>query len=121
MKRNPVIPSLFASDLEATIAYYTGPLGFTQGGLHEEDGVPTWAELSLGDSTLWFFAHPIDDRPEPAMSGMVFIFVENVDAVADRLRGRVTFRWGPEDLFYGLRELGVEDPDGYLLVFASDI
>ncbi len=120
MSRNPVVPSLFASDLAATIEYYTETLGFTETGRHEESGKPIWAELSLGNSTLWFFANPIDDRPTPAMSGMIFIFVDDVDAIADRLRNRVSFRWGPETQFYGLRELGIEDPDGYLLVFARD-
>lgn len=120
MSRNPVVPSLFASDLPATIEYYTETLGFTVTGRYEQDGKLTWAELSLGNSTLWFFSHPIDDRPRPAMSGMIYIFVDDVGAIADRLRDRVAFRWGPETQPYGLRDLGVEDPDGYLLVFARD-
>ncbi|MBO6506115.1 MAG: VOC family protein [Kordiimonadaceae bacterium] len=120
MRRNPVIPSLYAPDLDATIAYYVETLGFEETGNWTEDGTRTWAEVSLGSSIVWFFANPIDDRPSAMMSGMIFIFVDDVDSVAERLRGEVDFRWGPEEQPYGLREVGVEDPNGYLLVFAQD-
>ena len=48
------------------------------------------------------------------------MFVDDVDAMAARLQGRVTFEWGPETQDYGLRELGIRDDNGYYLVFARD-
>ena len=119
--RNPVVPSLFAPDLEATVSHYEEVLGFKETGNWTENGKRIWAEVSFGESVLWFFANPLDNHPAPRMSGMIYVFVEDVDAVAESLRGKVEFRWGPEDLPYGLREVGVDDPNGYLLVFAQDI
>ena len=121
MKRNPVVPSLFAPNIEEAIAYYVDVLGFKETGNWKEDGKCIWAEVALGPSVLWFFARAIDGRPKPVMSGLIYIFVEDVDAVVEMLSGRVAFRWGPEDQPYGLREVGVEDLNGYLIVFAQDI
>ncbi len=121
MKRNPVVPSLYAPNLPETIAYYVETLGFTRSGHYDDGGSTIWAELTLGDAKLWFYSRPIADRGTPAMSGLVYIFVDDVDTVAERLRGRVAVRWGPETQDYGLRELGLEDLNGYLLVFAQDV
>lgn len=121
MKRNPVIPSLFAPDLDATIDYYVGTLGFTETANWDEDGKRVWAEVSYGDAIIWFFAHPLPGQTKPVTNGMIYVFVDDVDAVAAALDGKVPARWGPEDQDYGLRELGIEDLNGYLIVFAKDV
>ncbi|MEO1035182.1 MAG: VOC family protein [Pseudomonadota bacterium] len=122
MKRSPVTPSLFAPDLAATLRFYVETLGFEQtGSFKDESGAETWAEVSLGDARLWFFHYPLDSHPKPTLSGVIYVFVDDVDAVAERLDGNVTFEWGPETQYYGLRELGIKDPNGYYLVFARDV
>ena len=122
MKRASVTPSLFAPDLPATVRFYVESLGFEQTGSYtNEKELETWAEVSLGDSRLWFFANSLEKQPGPAFSGMIYVFVEDVDAVAARLKGQVPFEWGPDVQDYGLRELGIRDIDGYYIVFARDI
>lgn len=121
MHKRILTPSLYTPDLDTTIAFYTDVLGFELAGDWKEAGTPIWADVRFGDAHIWFFSQAIPDRPEPALSGLLYLFVEDVDAVYKRLEGRVTCRWGPEDQPYGLRELGIEDINGYLLVFAQDI
>ena len=121
MTRTPVTPSLYVPDLAAVLRYYTGTLGFTQTGAYEEDGRTFWAEVALGPARLWFFNTPLDSHPKPAFSGLIYIFVDDVDALAARLKGHVPFEWGPETQPYGLRELGLKDLNGYTLVFATDV
>ncbi len=70
---------------------------------------------------IWFFCHGIEDKPGPAFSGLIYLFVDDVDAEAKRLKGGATIRWGPEDQHYGLRELCIEDYNGYLVWFAQDV
>ena len=53
-------------------------------------------------------------------SGLIHVFVDDMDAVAERLRARVRLEWGPETQDYGLRELGLKDVNGYYPVFARD-
>jgi len=121
MPRAPVTPSLYVPDLAAVLRYYTGTLGFTQTGAYEEDGRTFWAEVALGRARLWFFNTPLDGHPKPAFSGLIYVFVDDVDALAARLTGQVPFEWGPETQPYGLRELGIKDLNGYYLVFATDV
>jgi hypothetical protein len=42
-----------------------------------------------------------------------------VAALAEELRGRVEFAWGPEVMDYGMYEFGIQDPDGYYLAFTE--
>ena len=121
LKRSALTPSLYASDLEATVRHYVEVLGFVQTGEYREgDGPATWAEVVLGEARIWFFGCALDDHPAPVFSGLVYIFVADVDAVASRLAGKLAFEWGPQTQPYGLRELGIRDPNGYYLVFATD-
>lgn len=122
MKRAPVTPSLFAPDLPGSVRFYVETLGFRQTGSYkEDDGSEIWAEVALGESRIWFFSRTLQDRPEPVFSGLIYVFVDDVDAVAKRLEGRVPLEWGPETQEYGLRELGIQDLNGYYLVFALDV
>ena len=120
MPRPPTIPSLFAPDLAETLRYYTEVLGFAQSGSYQDDDVEIWAEVTLGDARLWFFSGALDAQPGPVLSGLVYVFVDDVDDVASRLKDKVGFEWGPETQDYGLRELGIRDLNGYYLVFAAD-
>ena len=117
---------LYAPDVAAAVTFYVDELGFRNtGSWPGEDGAPIWAEVARdgpkGTARIWFFSDAVEDRSDPVLSGLIYLFVGDVDPEADRLRGRVTFRWGPEDQEYGLRELGIEDLNGYLLCFAQDI
>lgn len=121
MKRSPVTPSLYVPDLDAALRFYTQILGFTKTDAYEEDGDTYWAEVARGEARLWFFANALDDLPNPTFSGLIYVFVDDVDALATQLDGQVPFEWGPETQPYGLRELGIKDLNGYYLVFAKDV
>jgi len=122
MKRSPVIPSLFAPDIVQTVSFYVDLLGFQQTGSYKgEDGSEIWAEVTLGESRIWFFSNALDKQPVPAFSGLIYVFVDDIDALAKSLEGNVLFAWGPETQVYGLRELGIQDVNGYYIVFAQDM
>lgn len=125
MERSALTISFYAPDVAAAVAFYSDVLGFTHSGSWVEDGKPLWAEVARegpkGTARVWFFSDRIADRPGPMLSGLVYLFIDDVHAEAERLGDRVTVRWGPEDQPYGLRELCIEDLNGYLLCFAEDI
>lgn len=122
MHRAPVTPSLFAPDLPATLRFYVETLGFKQTGSFEDDGKEIWAEVTLGESHIWFFSNSLTGHPQPTFSGLIYVFVDDVDAIAQRLKDHnVAIEWGPETQEYGLREVGCKDPNGYYLVFAKDV
>ncbi len=120
--RSPVTPSLYAPDLAAAISFYVDVFGFRKSGAYsDDDGVEIWAEVALGEGRIWFFSHALDDAPKAGFSGLIYVFVDDVDEMADRVGHRAVVSWGPETQAYGLRELGVRDLNGYLIVFAADV
>jgi len=122
MPRAPVTPSLYAPDLPGTVRFYVETLGFAQTGTYDLDGKEIWAEVSLGPSHLWFFCNAITGHEKPVFSGLTYVFVDDVDAMAGRLKAAdVRIEWGPETQEYGLREVACKDPNGYYLVFAKDV
>lgn len=120
MKRSPCTPSLFAPDIAATVAFYEDVFAFTRTGSYEDDGAPVWAEVTRGEARIWFFSHALEELPKPVLSGLIYVFVDDVDDMAARIGGKAQIEWGPETQDYGLRELGVRDLNGYRLVFARD-
>lgn len=125
MDRSALTISLYVPDVRAAVEAYTSVFGFRQTASWDEDAIPIWAEVARpgpkGTARIWFFSHAIPGHPRPGLSGLIYLFVDDVDKEAQRLAGRVPVRWGPENQDYGLRELGVEDPHGYILCFAQDI
>lgn len=122
MKRSPLTPSFHAPDLSETVRFYVDVLGFAQTGSYKDgDGAAIWAEVMRGEARIWFFSNALDRIPKPVFSGLIYIFVEDVDALAAALKSKVKVLWGPETQDYGLRELGIEDCNGYMLVFAKDV
>lgn len=120
-----IVPSLYTPDIRKTLDFYTDVLDFEQTGVYPKGESAIWAEATFNDALnparIWFFSQPIEGRSTPGMSGVIYIYVADVDALARALVEKIDFLWGPEDMDYGLREFGLQDPNGYLLAFAQEI
>jgi catechol 2,3-dioxygenase-like lactoylglutathione lyase family enzyme len=111
-----IVPSLLARDLAATRRFYR-MLGFVVSG---GDGAEEWLELRRGDAVIQFYIRPPHDTPTaPCLSGALYISSHDVDSLAEQLRDKVAVEWGPETMHYGMRELAVRDPNGYLIAFTA--
>jgi catechol 2,3-dioxygenase-like lactoylglutathione lyase family enzyme len=115
---NGVIPRLPVADLEQTIAFYTGVLGFRIGVLYPENR-PTFCILDRDNVSLGFFTPDALRGSVTIGSADLYLAVDDVRAVHEELKNSVTIEWGPEVYFYGRREFAVRDPDGYLLIFTE--
>jgi catechol 2,3-dioxygenase-like lactoylglutathione lyase family enzyme len=117
-----VLPALLVADMRATLDFYVGRLGFVQTGYYPIESNPIRTEVRRDDVAIILFTeavHISGDRP--SFTGTLYIFPENVDRLADELRGKVPFAWGPENTEFDIREFAVRDPNGYLLVFAEPV
>ncbi len=113
-----VVPSLLVRDLPETLAFYAR-LGFHQTGSYPETE-PTWAEVARDGAVLQLYTEPPHGTAtEPVMSGTLYLHPSSVADLAEELRGRVDFAWGPEVMDYGMLELAVRDPNGYLIAFTE--
>jgi uncharacterized glyoxalase superfamily protein PhnB len=123
---------LAANDLNETIAFYRDRLGFecTSSWGHDMSQ-PTWCNLSRDGISIMFSkaedAHTHDDGSSheaeiPGMTGSIYFNVDDVDGLFESLRPTVDqFEWEPTSWDHGMRDIGVRDPNGYLLVFATPL
>ena len=102
-----------------TLGFYQS-LGFEVAGCHPDRLHATWAEVVRDGVALQFHTEPPGGTPPtPICSGTFYFYPEDVRALAEEFCGQVDFAWGPEVMEYGMREFGVQDPNGYYLAFTE--
>jgi catechol 2,3-dioxygenase-like lactoylglutathione lyase family enzyme len=115
-----VLPCLLVGDMRRSLDFYLDVLGFTQTGYYPIESEPIRTEVRRDDVAIILLAEARHLTAEtPAFTGALYIFPENLNELADELRGKAPFAWGPEETEFGVREFAVRDPDGYTLVFAE--
>ncbi len=125
MKLQRLAPMLLAQDLQETIAFYTGALGFTVGGTFGDP--PVWCSLWRDDVNLMFVWDPPHehapgeehDHPDPALTGALYFYPDDVTAVHDEVSRRATICEPLGVRPHGMREFAVLDPNGYRLCFGG--
>lgn len=97
-----VVPILHVSDARATAKWYAR-LGFELEGEHRfAPGMPIYAFLKRGGSSLHLSEHEGDARPDT----LVYFYVDDVDSIAAEFGVEV------KDQPWGTREVWLSDPDG---------
>ncbi|MGI9417892.1 MAG: VOC family protein [Geminicoccaceae bacterium] len=107
-------------DVERSRTFYCERLGFHVLGTWG-DG-PDFAIIGRGGVTI-ALDRSRDDRAIPVNQyWAAYIYVDDADALCDEFRQKgVDIHRGPEDMFYGLRDFDVRDPDGHILAFGHDL
>lgn len=110
-----VVPILYSRDVAASIAYYTGVLGFQN---QWSVGDPPDFGSVNHDSVELFFCREGQGNPGTWLS----IMVDNVDEYFEKIikKGAKTFG-PPETMDWGVREFLVEDPDGHMIRFGQSV
>ena len=124
---NEMRPFLGVDDVRAAAEWYRDVLGFEiTGSLEEPSGEWAWVSVRRDTVGLMFNEHHshADDpnadhvHPEaPTLTGSLYINVDDVDAFAKEISGKVALAFGPVTQPHGMREIAFEDPNGYFLVF----
>jgi PhnB protein len=122
-----IIPTLAVADIDASVRFYAEVLGFDVGfTLPGEDGKLIHASAQRGDSYLMFGRvdpSNLHDR-EPLGRGVVLYATvadnEDIDVYFQRVRDAgATVVQEPTDQFWGHRDWGITDPDGYVLFISK--
>ena len=104
-------PILRVADLDASLAYYTGVLGFTLDWRADD-----FAQVARGQSALM-----LSQGKQGHAGTWVYVGVNDADALLAELQPRgAIVRHPPANYPWGARELHVSDPDGHVLRFGSD-
>ena len=90
-----------------------------------DDKGSQWYSLALGDAALWLIREDIvedlDPDEERGNGVTVYISVDDVDAVYEKLKPEAMIVKDIETMWYGLRQFSVSDPDGYLLTINMEV
>jgi lactoylglutathione lyase len=121
-------PNLLVSSVERSLAFYVDTLGFARGMTVPDASPLVFASVTSGAVEIFFndAAGAVKEYPgfggKPiGCTGTLFIEVEGIDALHDRLKRAATIVMAIETKFYGMREFAIEDPDGYVITFAERV
>ena len=121
-------PNLLVASVERSLAFYVDTLGFERGMTVPDASPFAFASVISGAVEIFFndAAGAVKEYPAfggkpTGATGTLFIEVEGVDALHDRLEPIVKIVMPIETKFYGMREFAIEDPDGYVITFAERV
>jgi uncharacterized glyoxalase superfamily protein PhnB len=145
-KHDPMSVMLTCRAMPKSLAYFRDTLGFEVEACWPDEQQPMWANLMLGtQSVMLGQAMPADAAGkfcanDPAAeqrfremaadlaqnkSGVgvgIYVMVPDVDAYHARLKQKgARILSEPKTQFYGIREMQVSDPDGFLFQFYSPV
>jgi uncharacterized glyoxalase superfamily protein PhnB len=118
---------LFVNEIEPILPFWVDRLGFTKAIEVPHGDKLGFVALQKGDTEVMYqsFASLSDDLPliaEVAKKGATFLYiqVDNLDAVLSALKDYKIVQ--PErTAFYGMREVGFQDPGGHFVTFAQPV
>jgi hypothetical protein len=111
---------LKALDMDATIEWYRR-VGFELNGRFPESGDVTWCELERDGVVLQFLAGDTPWPEAPCFTGTIYFYPPSVTALYESIRHHTQVEWGPEVREWGMREIGLRDPNGYFITFAESV
>src|SRR5262249_36087204 len=101
-----IVPVLKVSDMQKSVDFYTGVLGFSVAWRAANDGGGENCTLQAGATAL-------------LLSIGSHLGGAGVEEFFDRIKNEVEVVWPLETMDYGQKEFGIHDGDGYTLAFAE--
>jgi uncharacterized glyoxalase superfamily protein PhnB len=122
-----ITPVLFVNEIEPILTFWVDHLGFTRTIEVPHGDKLGFVALQKGATEVMYqtFSSLGDDMPlilEAAKKGPTFLYVEvdDLDAVLAALKDSKILQ--PErTAFYGMREVGFQDPGGHYITFAQPV
>ena len=119
-------PNLLVANVARSLAFYVETLGFARGMTVPDASPFVFAAVTSGDVEIFVNDAATAVKEYPAFAGKpigatgtMYIEVEGVDALHERIKSSVTITMPLVTQFYGMREFVILDPDGYVITFAE--
>ena len=122
---------LIARDIDETISFYRDKLGFQVDFVYREEGIDPYASLYREGFSINFRQGFLP--PEPSCYGGIAVIVDDVDKFYEEIKERGALgedfpghyscirEHPPEDKEYGVRDMFLVDPNGYIIQFLSPL
>lgn len=125
MKVSRITPVLFAANIEPCVKFWTERLGFQKTAEVPEGNTLGFAILEKDGVELMYQSYASADKDNASTGPLVrkgpsFLYVEvsDLDAVIGAMKG-IEPAIPVRTTFYGMREMGVKDPAGHIVMFAA--
>jgi len=116
-------PLLTVQDIQRSIEFYRDRLGFSIKGQAENEGKVFWCSMERDGVTIMLQQEEDEDGPaEGRGRGVSLYFLcEDADAIYAELLSRGLKLNTPAVAYYGMKQVLVPEPDGYILCFESPV
>jgi uncharacterized glyoxalase superfamily protein PhnB len=126
-KLESLSPNLISDNVNASVDFYTKHLGFSLAASVPESGEFGWAMVQRDGVTIMFQSLKSLKEDMPSLEldkkgsiGTFFIKMKGLEELYNSVKGKVEIALEWRETFYGMKEFGIKDPDGYYMVFAED-
>ena len=127
MNVNRITPVLFVKEIEPVLPFWVEKLGFTKAVEVPHGSKLGFVALQKGSAEVMYqtYASVADDVPQlkgEISKGPTFLYIEvdDFNAVVAALKGAKIVQ--PErTAFYGMREIGYQEPGGHYVTFAQPV
>jgi len=120
-----LIPMLICADVQASIKFYEGAIGFDVAQRMDEMGKSGWAMLQKDGVKLMLGSpHYFPDMPKVEgryFQAQYYFYSDDIDSLRERVVEAGHEPTGIVEQPYGMREFEMADPDGHLLIFGQDV
>eukprot|EP01031_Cornospumella_fuschlensis_P000582 gene582-734_t len=116
MKTHGSATTFQVSDVDASLAYHTTVLGFT-----ERFRFGDYAGVEHGEVQI-HLSGPTATNKRQVGQASIYIFCDDCDAYHAEVTAKgARVQAAPKDYEYGMRDFVIEDPDGNLIGFGQEI
>ena len=129
MKLQKLTPNLIVRDVAASMDYYCRVLGFQRGQTVPEHAPYVFGIVTHGNVEIFFndqkgVAAERADLAKRPIGGALTLYIE-VEGIEELLktaqRHGVKITMPMKEQFYGMKEFGLEDPEGWEITFAERV
>lgn len=114
-----IVPMIHVPDVASTAKWYES-IGFTTRNTAREcdEGEVNWALLQFGESAIMLNAGG-KSSSAPRREFDLYIHVEDIDAMRQKLDGKASIVEDLHDTFYEMREFIIRDCNGFWITFGQ--
>lgn len=122
-----VAPMLLVDDVDKAVAHYQEVFGAKLQYSLPKTSPYEWVSLLLGDVEIMFWQKEAAQKEYPGVpltsqkprNLILYVYVEDVDTLYNRIKDKVTVLMEPKDQSYGIREFTIQDCFDFILTFAQ--
>jgi uncharacterized glyoxalase superfamily protein PhnB len=122
-------PNLMVNNVAEAIMYYNNVLGFELVQTVPETPPYNWAMVSTDGIALMFQSvesmkeefKPLEQQAATGGGLSFYLRVSGVEALYEKLQGKVTIVNELKESFYGMTEFSIQDLNGFILTFAENL